>query len=216
MEASCGPPQLFAGVIVERTPVLMPDPEDWEMEMWELQARLEVYDGFEYPKIVGGGTSAEADAKATPKQIPEEIQKLMNRETDADRANDTKSMERKLAEALYLLVKPTPADPWQLPRSPIDGDDEYLREACERVIAEQCGEELYTYIMGNAPVGFWDTNSGTDLRREFFMKAIIVDLYNSGPVDPSLTGDHIWVSKEELPNYITDDDDYLTFLQKLL
>ena len=86
----------------------------------------------------------------------------------------------------------------------------------ERVIAEQCGEELYTYIMGNAPVGFWDTNSGTDLRREFFMKAIIVDLYNSGPVDPSLTGDHIWVSKEELPNYITDDDDYLTFLQKLL
>ena len=215
LEARCGgDAELSAGVIVERTPVVMPDPEDWELAMWELQAKLEVYDGFEYPERVGGGTSAEAEASAPRKEIPEELRALMNRETDADRAGDARSLERCLAEALFLVVRDSADGPWRLPRGAL-GDD-FLREACEGVLASECGSELYTYLLGNGPVGVWDA-PGADggLDRTFFMKAIVVDLYNSGPVDAALTHDHKWITKAELPDHI-DDGDYLDFLQKLL
>ena len=49
LEAAHGAPALHVATAVERTPVVMPDPEDWELEMWELQARLEEFDGFDYP-----------------------------------------------------------------------------------------------------------------------------------------------------------------------
>ena len=48
------------------------------------------------------------------------------------------------------------------------------------------------------------------------MRAIVVDLYTSGPVDPALTHDHTWVTKAELPDHIVGDAAYLDFLQKLL
>ena len=50
-EAAHGAPALHVATAVERTPVVMPDPEDWELEMWELQARLEEFDGFDYPRV---------------------------------------------------------------------------------------------------------------------------------------------------------------------
>ena len=51
LEAAHGAPALHVATAVERTPVVMPDPEDWELEMWELQARLEEFDGFDYPRV---------------------------------------------------------------------------------------------------------------------------------------------------------------------
>jgi large subunit ribosomal protein L46 len=215
LESRLGPAQLVAGVVVERTPALMPDPEDWELAMWELQASLEVHDGFDYPVSVGGGTSAEREA-APRKEIPEEIRALMNRETDADRAGDVRSLERKLAESLFLLVKDSAEAPWRLPAAAL-GDDGFLREACEGVLAAQCGPELYTYVLGNGPAGAWDAETAAGgLERTFFMRAIVVDLYTSGPVDPALTHDHTWVTKAELPDHIVGDAAYLDFLQKLL
>ena len=43
LSAAHGAPALHVATAVERTPVVMPDPEDWELEMWELQARLEEF-----------------------------------------------------------------------------------------------------------------------------------------------------------------------------
>ena len=214
LEASLGPAALSAAVLVERTPAVMPEPEDWEMAMWQLQQQLEVYDGFEYPKSVAGGTSAEADAAAAPRGVPDEIAALMGRETDADRADDRRSLERALADSLFLVVKPAAGDRWQLPRAPL-ADDEYCREAGERALAETCGDDLYTYVLGNAPVGVWDAEEAGALDRQFFMKAIVVDLYNSGPVDDARVADHAWITKAELPDYVDHDAEYLAFLQKL-
>ena len=124
----------------------MPDPEDWELEMWELQARLEQHDGFDYPEMVhnaaAGGRGAPPPAE--PKPIPEEILALANRETDADRRSDVRSLERRLADSLYLVVKPTADAAWNLPRVDLV-EDEAVRDAAERVLADVCGGELYAY-----------------------------------------------------------------------
>ena len=61
-----------------------------------------------------------------------------------------------------------------------------------------------------------DHGAAGGLERTFFMRAIVVDLYTSGPVDPALTHDHTWVTKAELPDHIVGDAAYLDFLQKLL
>ena len=71
-EAAHGAPALHVATAVERTPVVMPDPEDWELEMWELQARLEEFDGFDYPPSVlnaGGARAARRRSGAARQRI---------------------------------------------------------------------------------------------------------------------------------------------------
>ena len=211
LEAAHGAPALHVATAVERTPVVMPDPEDWELEMWELQARLEEFDGFDYPPSVlnaGGARGAPKERSGPPKNIPEEILALANRETDADRADDRQSLERRLADSLYLLVKSGGA--WTLPGVALD-EEESVRDAALRALDEHCGDDLYTYVLGAAPVGVWDADAD-GYRREFVAKAIVVDPYASGP---PACADYVWAAKDELDGYLADDA-YLEFLRKLL
>ena len=210
LEAAHGAPALHVATAVERTPVVMPDPEDWELEMWELQARLEEFEGFDYPPAVlnAGARGAPKERSGPPKNIPEEILALANRETDADRADDRQSLERRLADSLYLLVKSGGA--WTLPGVALD-EEESVRDAALRALDEHCGDDLYTYVLGAAPVGVWDADAD-GYRREFVAKAIVVDPYASGP---PACADYVWAAKDELDGYLADDA-YLEFLRKLL
>lgn len=59
--------------------------------------------------------------------------------------------------------------------------------------------------MGNAPIGMWFQTLTEDLRarskmygfRQYFMKAIVVDLYNTGPVilNDRICSDYAWISQ---------------------
>ena len=69
LEAAHGAPALHVATAVERTPVVMPDPEDWELEMWELQARLEEFDGFDYPpSVLNAGARARRQKSGAVRQ----------------------------------------------------------------------------------------------------------------------------------------------------
>ena len=84
-------------------------------------------------------------------------------------------------------------------------------EAALRALDEHCGDDLYTYVLGAAPVGVWDADAD-GYRREFVAKAIVVDPYASGP---PACADYVWAAKDELGGYLADDA-YLEFLRKLL
>ena len=59
-----GAPALHVATAVERTPVVMPDPEDWALEMWALPARLEELAGFDYPpSVLNAGRARRAGAR---------------------------------------------------------------------------------------------------------------------------------------------------------
>ena len=156
----------------------------------------------------GGARGAPKERSGPPKNIPEEILALANRETDADRNDDRQSLERRLADSLYLLVKS--GDAWTLPGVALD-EEESVREAALRALDEHCGDDLYTYVLGAAPVGVWDADAD-GYRREFVAKAIVVDPYASGP---PACADYVWAAKDELGGYLADDA-YLEFLRKLL
>ena len=70
-------------------------------------------------------------------------------------------------------------DAWTLPGVALD-EEESVRDAALRALDEHCGDDLYTYVLGAAPVGVWDADAD-GYRREFVAKAIVVDPYAPGP-----------------------------------
>lgn len=88
----------------------------------------------------------------------DELQKfqLAPRTTDADRKKDVKSTNRKLEETLILLVEQNIGNQklMILPQGKrVDG--ETMRQTAERVLKENCGDEMEVLFYGNAPQGFY-------------------------------------------------------------
>lgn len=96
----------------------------------------------------------------------EELQDLnkplngLRRITEADRKNDTKSLDRALPRTLYLLVKIQKPGMekgdgyWQFPSAEVEGT-EGLREAAERALESSCGPNVNTWFVANHPVGHY-------------------------------------------------------------
>ncbi|KAI8346901.1 39S mitochondrial ribosomal protein L46-domain-containing protein [Choanephora cucurbitarum] len=124
------------------------------------------------------------------------VEKL-SRETEADRKNDTKSLDRSLQKTLYLVVKKNDeANPWQFPQGPVDSS-EYLHEAAERTLKQECGVDMDTWFVGRQPIGVFKQAStkGAEGSKTFFMKARIY----AGQVKPSKeVSDFAWLTKQEL------------------
>lgn len=52
---------MSTAVVVERTPVVLPEPEQWEKDYVELSSRLEYYDIHDWPKGLGPPHPSELD-----------------------------------------------------------------------------------------------------------------------------------------------------------
>ncbi|XP_060116299.1 large ribosomal subunit protein mL46 [Heteronotia binoei] len=127
--------------------------------------------------------------------------------TDADKDGDRTSLNRKLDQNLLLLVKQKVGDQeiWLLPQAEWQ-DGETLRATAERALVELSGRHWEAKFLGNAPCGFYkykfpqavqtDTSVGAKV---FFFKAL---LQHSQPSLPKGELDHVWVSKEELADYL--------------
>ncbi|XP_059168625.1 large ribosomal subunit protein mL46-like [Physella acuta] len=117
------------------------------------------------------------------------------RETEADRTNNRKSLERKLDTTLYLLVKQKieGKDHWVLPQA-YWKEGETMRQTAERALNSVCGEVKATFL-GNAPCAFDYHNPA----KIFFFKA----WYREGSVavNKDLASDYLWVSQNELKEY---------------
>lgn len=204
-------------MLIERTPIVMPDPEPWQDAMWELQTELSKFDGFDYPpkvrEMYGG------------KKVPENLREkavpfpLAPRTTQADHDDDRHSLERALKKSLFLLVQAHDGS-WFLPEVPVLETD-VLRNAGDRCLETKVGTDLYTYVLGNAPVAVWyrKFHPETDKHllqedsddqsffgvQQYIMKAIIVDPYHTGPVvlDNQTAVDYAWITKDEFPSYFS-------------
>ncbi|KAI8083408.1 39S mitochondrial ribosomal protein L46-domain-containing protein [Gilbertella persicaria] len=126
------------------------------------------------------------------------------RETEADRKNDTKSLERSLQKTLYLIVKKNDqVNPWQFPQGPVD-NAEYLHEAAERTLKQECGVDMDTWFVGRQPIGVFKQASTKNAEgsKTFFMKARVF----AGQVKPSKdVVDFAWLTKQELANTLSPE-----------
>lgn len=132
------------------------------------------------------------------------------RETEDDKKNNTKSLNRKLDDTLMFVcnhqlgkenVTLLPQDKW------IEG--ETLRQTAERIVREKCGTDLKVHFYGNAPIGFYKYKYPASERKEsvgakvFFFRAI----YNSGDVADSKLK-YEWINDDELKSKIKSNSYY--------
>ncbi|OMJ28389.1 54S ribosomal protein L17, mitochondrial [Smittium culicis] len=135
---------------------------------------------------------------------------LEARITDADKKNDVRSLERKLDQSLYFLVKykqtagVAQAGEWVFPHSAL-GQDEVLFKGAVRTINEVCGNNIDSWVVGRGPIGHYIHNSSADTaakNKTFFLKAhILAGSIESASAD-KLVDDYTWATKDEIEKLV--------------
>ena len=88
---------------------------------------------------------------------------------------------------------------WHFPQTE-HAAGETMRQTAERALQETIKEGPQTYFVGNAPMGHVDNNGD----KAFYHKVQLIKgqaaLKQSAKAD-----DYVWVSKQEMPQYIQDE-----------
>ncbi|CAJ0940799.1 unnamed protein product [Ranitomeya imitator] len=126
---------------------------------------------------------------------------------EADEQNDRSSLHRKLENPLVLLVKEKIGNEevWMFPQVEWMAG-ETMRQTAQRALSNVSENSIEAHFLGNAPCGFYKYKFPKALRSEdkmgakvFFFKALLKN--KSAPTNKK-KGDYVWVSKDELKDYL--------------
>ncbi|KAJ3030621.1 UNVERIFIED_CONTAM: 54S ribosomal protein L17 mitochondrial [Siphonaria sp. JEL0065] len=118
------------------------------------------------------------------------------------------SLDRHLPENLFLVVRNTDSNKWELPTT-VANKDELLHEAVKRGIESTLGAKMELWAVGKIPVGHI---AKSDQDKTFIMKQLIL----SGQVDlnPKLVSEFAWLTKEELTSKL--DKEYFESIKDVI
>lgn len=217
--------QLKAVALVERTEVIFPDLEPWQEAYQELEEELDCYTGWDVPDEANENAKPGEDFEMPPiRNEAGEPFAFAPRTTDADHANDRRSMERALARPLYLALKREGASGYSLPEAALD-DGERLGQASERAVALATRACPRLFHFKRQPLGFFPRALPTDQAHEhgrfgdklFVYPALVIDMYETfevsgdekdlrgvAPRDSSGVVDFAWLTQSELVSELED------------
>lgn len=118
-----------------------------------------------------------------------------SRITDADKANDTTSLERKLARTLYLVVSEDKGATWRFPSFVNTGKP--LHKEAEDGLYAIGGEEINYFNVSAKPFHVHHSDKG----REFFIKLHIL----SGQFTAKQGLTHAWLTSEEVGERLNNE-----------
>ncbi len=187
---------LYGSMLVERIPVVLPDPPQWEVEYHEWSESRRDRHRVKLP-----------DQIVEPKGLLENLPDFepAPRETEADRTGDRKTLQRKLSEYLFLVLKDKNGK-WGFPKTE-HAQSETMRQTAERSLKDFAGESIECWVVGNAPQGHYEEQDGTT----FYYRGSYLegDLVLQGGYT-----DHAWVTKEELGEFF--DAQHHDLLKRML
>lgn len=229
---------LYAGVLVERLPVVTKEFNTIEKEfqeyLWRIELEKSLKSNFELQherdlkqaELLKKGQADldEATSKQTAQDLKdaytEELKKYQTapRTTADDKSKNILSTNRCLDNTLYLLVEQTVGakNHFLLPQGP-RFDGETMRQAAERVVREKCGDKMEVLFYGNAPCGFYKYKYPASARDQavgakvFFFRASL----KNGNVDKNVSKNFAWMGKEDLNSKLVNDR-YAESVQKFL
>ncbi|TDL27230.1 hypothetical protein BD410DRAFT_835539 [Rickenella mellea] len=237
---------LTAGVVLNRAPILTTAPTPFERAFYDYQRRIyralqnpfPDYFYFKDGSVLEGRFKAEERAREkeafgkgfgeavddstsilTDDDAEREQEQPKLRVTKADKLKDYKSLDRRGPRNLYLLIKGKPTDKyaWRFPQGATVRKDELLHEAAQRLLHEQCGDAMNTWIVGRRPIGLLEFNYPTNAENDhvgekvFFMKGHIF----AGQVKPKDDiADFAWLTKEEIEQWV--DKEYWNGVKDIL
>ena len=122
--------------------------------------------------------------------------------TEADKSGDVKTLDRKLAENLYLAILDEDTSMWGFPTTDVV-DDETLLEATTRIATETAGRRVECFSLSNSPMAVDLDVYGDEKRQQegvygsktFFMKLI----HDNGDIQKiKHAKDYAWLDREEM------------------
>lgn len=111
--------------------------------MWEMQDKMDAKRREKFVDAIKGSPMMIPEKNPTMDEIFASLPFTpASRVTEADEKDDRRSLERKLQDSLFLLVKRNRKEnAWQFPQGKLK-EDETLRSAAERVIDRATGENF--------------------------------------------------------------------------
>ncbi|XP_013113964.1 large ribosomal subunit protein mL46 [Stomoxys calcitrans] len=229
---------LYAGVLVERLPVVSKELNAIEKEfqeyLWKVEfekslksnTELQHERDLKQAELLKKGQIDldEAAAKQTVQDLKdaytEELNKFQtaSRTTADDKSKNLLSTNRSLDNTLYLLVEQSlgPKSHFLLPQGPrMDG--ETMRQAAERVVREKCGNNMEVQFYGNAPCGFYKYKYPSSAQQNsvgakvFFFRASL----KNGNVDKNASKSFAWMERDSLRDKLKNEK-YVESVEKFL
>jgi len=160
--------------------------------------------GITFKEDIAASTSREwmfAVAKDTTEESYVATMRRGPRETEADRANDETSLERKLAERLFLVVKRNGV--WDLPAVPRNGKERLVaaaERAAKAVLPGASAERPAVKLVSPLPAGYRRGPLAGSL--DFVYHALLVD-----PGAKPEPGEYAWLTGDELAQRLAGDED---------
>ncbi|CAN6223180.1 unnamed protein product [Urochloa humidicola] len=199
--------KLVASVLFERLPVVIPKIHPVVYAFQEFSFRWRQQYRRQYPDDVLGKADARGKGDYHIDYVP------APRITEADKANDQKSLQRALDNKLYLLLygnaygAPDGKPIWHFPEKVYE-NEETMRLCAETALKSVIGGLDNTYFVGNAPMAHMvveQPDSNVSSFKRFFFKSQVVGTtkYHIGKCK-----DYAWVTKDELLEYFPENKDF--------
>ncbi|KAM0903073.1 hypothetical protein ACQ4PT_018879 [Festuca glaucescens] len=196
--------KIVASVVFERLPVVIPKINPVVYAFQEFSFRWRQQYRRKYPDDVLGKAEARGKGDYQIDYVP------APRITEADKANDRKSLQRALDNKLYLLLygktfgAPDGKPVWHFPEKVYENEDT-LRLCAESALKSVLGGLDNTYFVGNAPMAHMvaeetEDPSVSSFKRFFFKSQVI----GTTKLDIGKCEDHVWVTKDELLEYFPE------------
>ena len=171
--------------------------------------------GLTFKESVGAAGSVKAQdwsfSLVKDKKVEGHVARLRPgpRITEADIKSDEKSLERKLAERLFLVVKRD--GKWDMPCAHREGSESMVaaaRRAAQAILPNVAQDRQAFHFYSPLPAGYRrGLNDGLD----FFYHAVLID------TTVRASGDYAWLTGEELVSRLCadNDDDAKTYMRVL-
>jgi len=138
--------------------------------------------------------------------------------TEADEMKDMKSLRRKLARRLHLIVRAKSIEEdssptvWRFPTASVDIENEFMLKAAKRITAEQLGTEMDVYFLTRAPAGVTYNQYSQEEQKKRSKFGGQIFFYRGQRVrgdvkikDPSIL-EHAWITSDDLEEYVPDHE----------
>ncbi len=193
---------IVAAALVERLPALTPPTPPWKQQSISDQRRFAEALAKEYPQEFHEAEEG-PDAKKARIRLEAIVDAESRRQGVGDDDADEASLDRRLAQRLYLLLRVDGV--WRFPQlhwppQPSAGDAPVpsMRDAILGELSASCGDEMKCHWMGNAPAAHLEGGAETT----FFWK---VQLLHGEPQTADGVS-HAWLTKEELAERLGGGD----------
>eukprot|EP00656_Telonema_subtile_P003268 TRINITY_DN11492_c0_g1_i1.p1 TRINITY_DN11492_c0_g1~~TRINITY_DN11492_c0_g1_i1.p1 ORF type:complete len:252 (-),score=76.37 TRINITY_DN11492_c0_g1_i1:72-827(-) len=190
--ATASPGAIYSAALIERRPVILPEPEDFEHRFWAVQQHIKQIRAAPFPDELLANALREQERIAEERRTSDDSFVPAPRRTAADESNDQRSVERALDRTLYLMVNKDSA--WSFPQQSV-GQGDVLHQA-----AAKAAEELACPVsfIAQAPIGHVERKDGSKV---FYHLAELLPsnkaAYDVSHLSELCGEDFKWLTKEE-------------------